>query len=124
MERREVVKNMALAFGYTLSAPALATLVSGCAYDPKVYWTPQQLSKHQAATLESLADAILPETDTPGAKDLGVLKFLDSLLTHVMSDEDTAKFNADLDQLMQTCEARFSQAFELCTPEQKKEFLD
>lgn len=124
MERREAVKNMALALGYTLSAPALASLVTSCAYDPKIYWTPQQLSKHQAATLESLADAILPETDTPGAKELGVPRFLDSLLGNVMSDEDTTKFKADLDDLMSNCESKFGQAFELCSAEQKKEFLD
>ncbi|MEQ8714504.1 MAG: gluconate 2-dehydrogenase subunit 3 family protein [Cyclobacteriaceae bacterium] len=124
MERRDAIKNMALAFGYTLSAPTLASLVSSCAYDPKIYWTPQQLSKHQAATLEALAEAILPKTDTPGAKDLGVPRFLDSLLANVMSDEDTAKFKADLDALMQQCEARFGQALEQCTQEQKTEFLD
>lgn len=124
MERREAVKNMALAMGYTLSVPALASLVTSCAYHPKVYWTPLELTKHQAATLEALAEAILPETDTPGAKDLGVPKFLDALLGNVMSDEDTAKFKSDLDELMLSCETKFGQAFELCSPEQHKEFLD
>ncbi|MEQ9301959.1 MAG: gluconate 2-dehydrogenase subunit 3 family protein [Cyclobacteriaceae bacterium] len=124
MERREAVKNMALAMGYTLSVPALASLFSSCAYDPKVYWTPQQLSMHQAATLEALAETILPETDTPGAKDLGVPKFLDALLGNVMSDEDTTKFKSDLDELMQTCESQYGQAFELCSIEQQKEYLD
>ncbi len=110
--------------GYTLSAPTLASLVTSCTYDPKIYWTPRELTKHQAATLEALAEAILPTTDTPGAKDLGVPKFLDSLLTNVMSDEDKDQFKSELNVLMADCEEQYGQAFEQCEQVQQKEFLD
>jgi hypothetical protein len=124
MERRDAIQRMALAMGYTLTAPALASLVSSCDYDPKVYWSPTVLTKHQAASLEAVCEAILPATDTPGAKDLGVPRFLDSFISMVMSDEDKAKFKTELDQFMVDCETEYGKPFELCDATEQKAYLD
>ncbi|MEM8894730.1 MAG: gluconate 2-dehydrogenase subunit 3 family protein [Bacteroidota bacterium] len=124
VDRREAVKRMALAMGYTLSAPALSGIMTSCSYEPKVYWKPQVLSIHQAATLEALAEAILPSTDTPGAKELGVPKFLDAMLSSVMSGDDKSKFTNELDTLMSDCQSQYGWAFEQCDAAQQKIFLD
>ena len=43
-------------------------------------WKPVFLSAHQNETLIALSDAIIPETETPGAKSALVNRFLDVLL--------------------------------------------
>jgi len=44
-------------------------------------WTAQTLDPHQLATVEVLADIIIPATDTPGAKAALVHRYIDLFLT-------------------------------------------
>lgn len=44
-------------------------------------WTAKTLDEHQLATVETLADIIIPATDTPGAKEALVHRYIDLFLT-------------------------------------------
>ena len=80
--RREVLRRAALVFGGTLAAPLLAAIPAACEARriPADRWRPKALDAEQAELLATIVDHILPDTDTPGARALGVHQFIDTLL--------------------------------------------
>jgi len=54
-------------------------------------WKPTFLNEHQNATLTTLSDVIIPATDTPGAKEALVNRYLDLLLS-VQPQEFQSRF--------------------------------
>ena len=124
MERREAMKNMALAMGYTLSASTLASLMTSCGEQATLDWQPKYFTKEQALNVEALADAIIPKTDTPGAKELGVPQFLDSFIGEVMTISDRVAYMKELDGFIALCEKSQGKPLYACDAAQKKAFLD
>jgi hypothetical protein len=80
--RREALRRAAMLLGGALSAPAIAGVLAGCdsrsAADGT--WTPRALTTEQSELVATIAEHILPETDTPGARAAGVHKFIDKML--------------------------------------------
>jgi hypothetical protein len=56
----------------------------------------EALSAEQALLVTTIADQIIPRTDTPGASDVGVTEFVDHLLAHWYEDEARGGFIAGL----------------------------
>lgn len=56
----------------------------------------EALSADQASLVTTIAEQIIPRTDTPGATDVGVTAFIDHLLAHWYEDEARAQFIAGL----------------------------
>lgn len=92
MNRRELIKKTALFMGASVSAPAIMGILNGCTAEPSLYWTPKYVTKEQALELEAIAEAIIPATDTPGAKDAGVPAFIEKMVHEVYKPEDVKKF--------------------------------
>ncbi len=93
LNRRETLKRITLALGGALSAPALLGLMSGArAGASEAGWKPKFLSASQAALVTEVADIFIPRTDTPGAKDVGIAAFIDSMLREVYSEKDQRRF--------------------------------
>jgi gluconate 2-dehydrogenase gamma chain len=88
VNRREVVRRAVLLAGSAISSPAILGLLQGCAKDPGPDWKPSVLTKEEIAVVSPIADIILPRTDTPGALDVGVPAFIDTILKEVYSQED------------------------------------
>jgi hypothetical protein len=63
------------------------------------------LSPDLDATLSSIADILLPQTDTVGATQIGVSRFIDVLLTEAMLERDRDRFLEGL----KAVEAQFAQ---------------
>ena len=124
MERREAMKNMALAMGYTLSASTLASLMTSCGEQATLDWQPKYFTKEQALNVEALADAIIPKTDTHGAKELGVPQFLDSFIGEVMTISDRVAYMKELDGFIALCEKSQGKQLYACDAAQKKAFFD
>ena len=82
MDRREALKASSLILGYTLTAGTAAALLQGCKAETKSDWTPKTLSQEQADLLAEICEAILPKTDTPGAKDALCHRYIDEMLTN------------------------------------------
>ena len=86
MNRRDLLRNSLLAIGAIAAKwPARARELTS-ADDPSVElaraeWKPVFLDTHQNETLIALSDAIIPATDTPGAKGALVNRFLDLLMS-------------------------------------------
>lgn len=96
MNRRQVLQRVAYLMGGAVSAPAVLGLLNGCAPKPDTSWQPVFLSKEQGALVTELTELIIPKTDTPGAKDVGVPAFIDTMLKEVYPQEDRERFVAGL----------------------------
>ncbi len=73
-------------------------------------WTPKTLDAHQLATVETIADLIIPATDTPGAKAAGVSKYIDLFLTDG-PDADRVRFLEGLGWLDGYTNGKFQKPF-------------
>jgi len=123
MDRRELIKRMALAAGYTLTAPALVSVLNSCESAPVLGWQPLALTPAQALALEEITEAILPKTSTPGAKEMKVAQTMDAFISVVFSPADQAQFKTDLDGFLKDCQAVQGKPFEKCSREEQNAFL-
>ena len=97
MNRRELIQRVAMLMGGAISAPAVLGVLNGCSPKPSgASWTPQFLSKEEGAVVDDVAELIIPRTDTPGARDVGVPAFIDVILKDAYPAEDQARFVSGL----------------------------
>src|SRR5260370_34913214 len=85
IDRREALRRTAL---------VLAGLVAGCEARraPAAGWRPRVLGTDQAEMVATIAEHIVPETDTPGARAVGVHEFIDAMLADGYAGEDRPRF--------------------------------
>jgi hypothetical protein len=84
---------------------------------------PRTLNPHQFATVKTIADMILPRTDTPGAADVSATEFLDLILTEWYTDEERSHFLNGLADVDVRARALFSRDFVDCSAVQRAEIL-
>jgi len=92
MDRREALKRTAWIMGGAVSAPAIMGILKGCTAKPTIDWKPAFLSSDQGVLVTQVAEIIIPKTDTPGAKDVGVPGFIDALVKDCYPKEDQDNF--------------------------------
>ncbi len=73
-------------------------------------WTARTLDPHQLSTVETLAEIIIPATDTPGAKQALVHRYIDLFLTDG-PDEARANFLAGLGWLDGYTNGKYQKTF-------------
>lgn len=84
---------------------------------------PRTLNAHQDATVRTMAEMIIPRTDTPGAADAGVAEFIDLLLTEWYDEPERTIFLKGLDHVDQHTQALFGENFVDCSSSQQSETL-
>lgn len=84
---------------------------------------PRFLSAGQFAIAGAIAERILPKSDTPGARDVGVPAFLDVMYGKYMTDEEKAVFAAGLAEVDTLGKATGQRGFAELTPEQQDTVL-
>lgn len=119
INRREAIKKASYFMGGALTAPAILGVLNGCAPDPKPGWTPAFFDNEQALTIQELAETILPATDTLGAKDLGVPKFIEEMVSVVYKEEAQTKFMEGLNAFMAEVVDQQGKSFRKLDNEQK-----
>ncbi|MEC3879895.1 gluconate 2-dehydrogenase subunit 3 family protein [Parapedobacter sp. 10938] len=70
-------------------------------------------------SMEELAEAIIPETDTPGAKSAGVSVAVFLLVEHCLSEREQAVFLKGLEDLDKHCKAKFGRTFAVCAEKER-----
>ncbi len=97
ISRREALKRAAWILGGTVSAPTILGVLAGCQGEgTKAAFTPRTLTPDQRNTVAAIADIIIPETGTPGAKGAGVDQFVDRMLSDYYKPADRDRFLAGL----------------------------
>lgn len=123
MERRDVLKYTAYFMGASLSTGTIAALMAGCKVDASIDWEPVFLTHDEVAFLDELGETILPRTNTPGARDAMVTRFIDTVRPLRFKSEDNARFKSDLDAFMQQASAELGKDFVKASAEKKLEWV-
>jgi len=97
--------------------------MSGCQPTGAPDWIPQFLTKEQAATIEEIAEIILPETDTLGAKSLHLTEFIDLMLKDVFNGYDQLQFPKEMAKFEEECQFFTGTTFVNSSPEERQKFL-
>lgn len=86
--------------GVSLSAATVSSILAGCEVDPSDDWTPSFFTEDEAAFISELAETMLPRTNTPGAKDALVDRYLDTIRPLRYTAEDNQKYKEELQSFM------------------------
>lgn len=123
MDRREALKKLSLILGGTVALPIATGFLAGCSPDSNTSTAPKSLSFDQDKLLETIAELIIPQTSTPGAKAAGVSKFIDSIITGWFSDAEKEDFLTGMQEALDYCEAQNGKPFLQCSQQQQIELL-
>jgi len=77
------------------------------------------LTDEQGALVAEVAEIMIPRTDTPGAKDVGIPSFIDLMLKDAYPKEDQARFIAGLKQFDAQAHEQYGRGFMQLDPAQR-----
>jgi gluconate 2-dehydrogenase gamma chain len=102
IDRREALRRAALVLGASLAAPTIAGVLAGCEARGTAIpggWTPRSLTADEHELVLTIAEHIIPETDTPGARAARVHEFIDTMLADYHPPEIGERVRAGLRRL-------------------------
>ena len=109
MKRREALKTTAAALaGYTFLFGGTAVTISSCKTDKSTSWVPEFLTQDQFAIVSEVAERIIPKTDTPGAKDALVDRYIDMNVKLNFTEEQQQLFTEALNIFDTKAKEKFS----------------
>ncbi|HET8859219.1 gluconate 2-dehydrogenase subunit 3 family protein [Marivirga sp.] len=123
MKRREAIKKTALALGFAATSPLLIHLLQSCDNKKPLTWKPRFLDEKQALLVAALVNQILPKTDTPGALDVGVDKFVDKMVAEVYHEKQQKQFVKGLEDIMKISESKNGKIFTDLDDKSQYDFL-
>jgi hypothetical protein len=128
MNRRDLFRSTLLGAAGAIASSQVSALEFPSGSDAskelaKPDWKPVFLDDHQDATLIALSDFIIPATDTPGAKEALVNRFLDLLMSAETAETQRAFISA-LAYMDGACMERYGSAFIHVSRDQQIEFLN
>jgi hypothetical protein len=106
MERRVALRNVAMAMGAIVSLPAWASGWRMEAMSPGTL-----LPVGQAEVLHALVETIIPKTDTPGASELGVDKFVQKMVSDCYDKNTQSGLASGLSNLDEQSIQNFGKSF-------------
>jgi hypothetical protein len=123
MERREALRLLAAGTALQLAPRNLMAVLREARRLIGPPATPRTLNAQQYATVQALAERILPRTETPGATDVSASEFVDQMLTEWYDERDRTRFLAGLANVDVRSTALFGKNFVGATPDQQAEIL-
>ena len=123
MQRRDVLRLLATGTALQLAPNRLITVLREARSLLAEPSSPRTLNAHQEATVRTMAELLLPRTDTPGATDVGTSAFIDLILTEWPDDAERTNFLNGLAQVDARTQKMFGKDFVDCSAEQQSEIL-
>lgn len=118
--RRQALRRVGVLLGGIISAPTVAGVLSGCQRSSGPDWTPETLTAEQNETVDTIAEIIIPETDTPGASAAQVNRFVDAMITGSYPPEDRDRFLKGLNSINSRSQENYGAPFlELSADQQR-----
>jgi hypothetical protein len=125
IDRREALRRAALLLGGTLSAPVIAGVLAGCdASDSAASKTPRSLTPAQTDLVASIAERIIPETDTPGARGAEVPRFIETMLAEYYTSPERSHFLDGLADVDLRAQRACGRSFVRCSTKEQHALLE
>ncbi len=118
MNRRNLIKNLGLGAASLVAVPAWAQ-----GWSAQTLPSTLPLKATDEAILGGLTDALIPKTDTPGALELGVDKFVKAMIETQHTGADQQAFYSQLSKVDDLALQKFSKKFADLSAQQKRELL-
>jgi len=149
IERREILRYIGIA-SVASTFPGFSKWAFACPQEhsnlassqpPSGPYKPLFFQPGHYQMVEHIAEMIIPEDDTPGAKQAGVAEFIDFMVANrvpvsgsrdvrstddaiEMGNEAQTRFILGLDWMNAHCHSEFGRAFMDCTPEQQNSLME
>jgi len=120
MKRRDLIKQIALITGATVAGSEF--FLSGCKNADKPitgYFTEEDIS-----FFDDVAETIIPRTDTPGAKDAEVGKFMASYASDCYDEYERQMIKEGLRDINTRSSKMYREFFKYATADQKQKVLE
>ena len=96
MNRRDYLKKVGIGVGTLAVTPFTISLFQSCQSD--LGWNPVFFKNEHILFLSELSDLIIPSSnEIPGAKELNLLRFVDTYISKVLSKDEKKIFNNSFD---------------------------
>lgn len=119
MDRREALKTVALLLGGTVINSQV--FLTGCSSATDE--NDELFTQSDIALLDEIGETIIPATDTPGAKAVGVGNFMAMMLPDCYSERNQENFRKGLDKIRNDFNNEFAHSFMEAEPEERQHFL-
>ena len=124
MTRRAAIARVAYLLGGAVSASTVAGVLAGCDRRAEPGAAASALDADRKELVATLGEHILPETDTPGTRAVGVQDFIDAMMTDYYPAEERDRFLAGLSRVDARAERAFGTRFIDATPEQQLRLVE
>jgi hypothetical protein len=119
MNRREVLQRTVWLVGGAICAP---TLLSGCS-GKRAASVAVNFDATQSAIIDEVAEIIIPRTATPGARDAGVPKFIESMVKEALASDEQERFVAGLADFTTQAQRKHGAEFLQLAPDDRVAFV-
>jgi len=123
MHRRDVLRILATGTALQLAPNRLMAVLREARSLLAEQVSPRTLNAHQEATVRTMAELILPRTNTPGATDVDTSAFIDLILTEWSDDAERTNFLNGLAEVDAHAQKLFGKDFVDCSTQQQSEIL-
>ncbi|MCH7411123.1 gluconate 2-dehydrogenase subunit 3 family protein [Belliella sp. DSM 111904] len=120
MNRRDAIKSFALMMGGAMVGANV--ILTGCSPEDQIIgleFTPDQI-----AFLDEIGEAIIPTTDTPGAKAAGIGEFMVMMVKDTYNGDQQTVFISGLNQLRKDFKDANGKDFMKASTEERTDFLN
>jgi gluconate 2-dehydrogenase gamma chain len=123
MDRREALQLLGTGVALHLASPNLLAALREVRARSGTQTALRTLNSHQNATVNAIADLMIPRTETPGAVDVAVNQFIDLILSEWFSDEERKRFLNGLADVDASARASFGKEFIECSSVEQSEIM-
>lgn len=123
MQRREALKVLMGSAALPLLPPPAFSLFQSIHAQLASGVPLRTLNPQQNASVVALSEIIVPETETPGAKAVGVNQFIDLILTDWCDEEERSLFLSGLAEVDGRSRELFGKPFPDCAPAQQAQIV-
>ncbi len=122
MNRREALRAVSFIMGGAVIGAEL--FLTGCDTKRDEKQVNKLFNESDVALLDEVGETIIPETDTPGAKAVGIGAFISMMVLDTYPEKDQKVFQEGLEKLRTGFETEFDHSFMEAKPEERKQYLN
>ena len=100
--RRKALERTSILLGGVLTTSIWTGVLSGCEAPKELNWSPKFMTRDEAMLTEIIVDILIPRTETPGASDALVHRFIDEMLDGYFNPSEQKTVRDGLKELEET----------------------